>query len=206
MATAQPGRRPRPAGRSRPPRQPAPPTDPVELLATPLVASGLPAAATLHRAGRRLDLNTVRDLLFHLPRRYEDRREMHTVAELRDLPEGSTASVRVEVRSIVVEQTWRAPGPGHQGRPADETGEAEATWFGRRFIERRVHAGQHLVVSGRLKQRGFSPIFDDPEFSPEDGTDPLHAGRIVPVYRLTAGLTAAAHPRGRSGSPSIGPA
>ena len=121
---------------------------------------------------------------------------MHTIAELRDLPEGATASVRVVVRSINVEQTWRRRVQVTRAVLADETGEAEATWFGRRFIERRIHAGQHLVVSGRLKQRGFSPVFDDPEFSPEDGTDPLHAGRIVPVYRLTAGLTA---PRIREG-------
>jgi ATP-dependent DNA helicase RecG len=157
----------------------------------PLGESGLPAEATLRRAGRRLDLRTVRDLLFHLPRRYEDRREMHTIAELRDLPDGATASVRVVVRSIHVEQTWRRRVQVTKAVLGDETGEAEATWFGRRFIEKRVHAGQHLVVSGRLKQRGFSPVFDDPEFSPEDGTDPLHAGRIVPVYRLTAGLTSA---------------
>ncbi len=157
----------------------------------PLGESGLPAEATLRRAGRRLDLRTVRDLLFHLPRRYEDRREMHTIAELRDLPDGATASVRVVVRSIHVEQTWRRRVQVTKAVLGDETGEAEATWFGRRFIEKRVHAGQHLVVSGRLKQRGFSPVFDDPEFSPEDGRDPLHAGRIVPVYRLTAGLTSA---------------
>ncbi|HEY2887872.1 MAG TPA: ATP-dependent DNA helicase RecG [Candidatus Limnocylindrales bacterium] len=159
------------------------------LLSTALGESGLPAEATLRRAGRRLDLNTVRDLLFHLPRRYEDRREMRTIAELRDVPDGETASVRVVVRSIHVEQTWRRRVQVTKAVLADDTGEAEATWFGRRFIEKRVHAGQHLVVSGRLKQRGFSPVFDDPEFSPEDGTDPLHAGRIVPVYRLTAGLT-----------------
>ena len=116
---------------------------------------------------------------------------MRTIAELRDVPDGETASVRVVVRSIHVEQTWRRRVQVTKAVLADETGEAEATWFGRRFIEKRVHAGQHLVVSGRLKQRGFSPVFDDPEFSPEDGTDPLHAGRIVPVYRLTAGLTSA---------------
>jgi ATP-dependent DNA helicase RecG len=197
MASGQPSRRPalgtRPASGSRPKpvRRPAPPTDPAELLAAPLGESGLPAEAILRRAGRRLDLRTVRDLLFHLPRRYEDRREMRTIAELRELPDGATASVRVVVRSIHVEQTWRRRVQVTKAVLSDETGDAEATWFGRRFIEKRVHAGQHLVVSGRLKQRGFSPIFDDPEFSPEDGTDPLHAGRIVPVYRLTAGLTAA---------------
>jgi ATP-dependent DNA helicase RecG len=191
VASGQSARRPGSGTRPRAARRVAPPTEPLALLAAPLGESGLPAEATLRRAGRRLDLRTVRDLLFHLPRRYEDRREMHTIAQLRDLPDGATASVRVTVRSIHVEQTWRRRVQVTKAVLADETGEAEATWFGRRFIEKRVHAGQHLVVSGRLKQRGFSPVFDDPEFSPEDGTDPLHAGRIVPVYRLTAGLTSA---------------
>jgi len=32
---------------------------------------------------------------------------------------------------------------------------------------------------------------DNPDFQPDDGSALLHAGRIVPIYRLTAGLTAA---------------
>ena len=47
------------------------------------------------------------------------------------------------------------------------------------------------MVSGRLKKRGFAVIFDDPEFQREDAEgDLLHAGRIVPIYRLTAGIAA----------------
>ena len=46
-------------------------------------------------------------------------------------------------------------------------------------------------MSGRLKKRGFAVIFDDPEFQREDAEgDLLHAGRIVPIYRLTAGIAA----------------
>ena len=58
------------------PRLPPPPTDPVELLRTPLARSGLTAAGLLRRAGIRLGWYDVRDLLFHLPRRYDDLREL----------------------------------------------------------------------------------------------------------------------------------
>ena len=71
------------AGRSRPKaatgagsaRKPAPPqlTGPA-LLESTLAASGLPAGPLLGRVGRRMRLATVRDLLFHLPRRYDDLR------------------------------------------------------------------------------------------------------------------------------------
>jgi len=73
----------------------------------------------------------------------------------------------------------------------DETGSIEATWFGRRFIERRLHPGERVIVSGRLKHFGRKRTLDNPEFQPEGRDDELlHVGRIVPVYRLTAGLTA----------------
>jgi ATP-dependent DNA helicase RecG len=167
------------------------PSDPVELLATPIGNSGLSGAAAIRRVGPRLGIATVRDLLFHLPRRYDDRRRMETIAELMGRADGEQVSSRVVVRSIRVEQGFRRRIQRTIAVVHDETGEAEAIWFGRRYIERRIAAGDRLVVSGRLKKRGFAVIFDDPEFQREDAEgDLLHAGRIVPIYRLTAGIAA----------------
>ncbi len=172
-------------------RSPAPPSDPLALLATPIGASGLSGAAAIRRVGPRLGIATVRDLLFHLPRRYDDRRRMETIAQLMGRPDGEQVSARVVVRSIRVEKTYRRRVQRTIAIVRDETGEAEAVWFGRRYIERRIREGDRLVVSGRLKKRGFSVIFDDPEFQREDAEgDLLHAGRIVPIYRLTAGIAA----------------
>ena len=146
----------------------------------------------LARAGRRLDWGTVRDLLFHLPRRYDDLRELRRLGELDDVDDGEVVSARVEVRDLRVEQTFRRRVQRTIAHLADETGFAEATWFGRRYIERRLAKGDTVVVSGRIKRRGWTILFDNPEFQRDDGeTAVLHAGRIVPVYRLTAGLTAA---------------
>jgi ATP-dependent DNA helicase RecG len=170
---------------------PAPPTDPVRLLGTPLGASGLPGAAVLRRVGRRLGVATVRDLLFHLPRRYDDLRELRRLGDLVEVPDGTVVSARVRVTGIRVEQTWRRRVQRTTAQLDDETGSAEATWFGRRYIERRLQEGDRVVVSGRLRRRGWLVTLDNPEFQVDDGAALLHAGRIVPVYRLTAGLTAA---------------
>ena len=116
---------------------------------------------------------------------------METIAQLMGRSDGEQVSARVVVRSIRVEQTYRRRVQRTIAIVRDETGEAEAVWFGRRYIERRIREGDRLVVSGRLKKRGFSVIFDDPEFQREDAEgDLLHAGRIVPIYRLTAGIAA----------------
>ena len=178
--------------RSTPTPAPPVPTDPVELLATPLHQSGLPAANLLRRAGVRLGWYDVRDLLFHLPRRYDDLRELATIGQLRDRDDGEVVSVQAVVRDVRVEASFRRRIQRTVAVLGDGTGEVDATWFGRRFIERRLHPGQEVVVSGRLKRFRGALTIDNPEFQAVDAAaGVLMAGRIVPVYRLTAGLTAA---------------
>jgi len=169
-----------------------PPTDPLELLSTPLHQAGLTAGPTLRRAGVKLGWYDVRDLLFHLPRRYQDLREMQHLGDLGAMDDGVVVSAQVRVVDIHVEASWRRRIQRTVARLADDTGTVKATWFGRRYIERRLHAGDEIVVSGRLKRFGRDLLIDNPEFQ-EVGADGqvLMAGRIVPVYRLTAGLTAA---------------
>lgn len=168
------------------------PTDPVELLSTPLARSGLAAGGLLRRAGIRLDFYTVRDLLFHLPRRYDDLREMRKLGDLFMEQDGSVISVEATVGDMRVEPGFRGRIQRTIARLEDDTGSIEATWFGRRFIERRLHVGAQVVVSGKIKHFGRRLTFDNPEFQVVAGeTEILHAGRIVPVYPLTGGLTAA---------------
>ena len=181
------GRRPSGTAAPRRPIAPAGPIGPD----TPIGASGFPGATVLRRVGPRLGIRTVRDLLFHLPRRYDDLRELSTARDLARVPDGEPASARLQVRGIRVEQTFRRRVERTTAYLHDDTGEVEATWFGRRFIANRLREGTWVVISGKVKHRGFITTFDNAEFQADDGSALLHAGRIVPVYRLTAGLTAA---------------
>ena len=113
------------------PSAPPPPTDPAALLDVELGASGLSAAGVLKRAGRRLGFYTVRELLFHLPRRYDDLREMRALGELRGVEEGTVVSARVRVVDVRVEASFRRRVQRTIAVLEDDTGTIEATWFGR---------------------------------------------------------------------------
>ncbi len=153
--------------------------------------SGLGAANVLQRAGRRLGFLTVRELLFHLPRRYDDLREMRQLGELVWVEEGTVVSARVRVASVRVEPSFRRRVQRTIAVLEDATGTIEAAWFGRRYIERRLFPGAEIIVSGKLKRFGRKLTIDNPDFQPVGRDDELlHVGRIVPAYRLTAGLTA----------------
>ena len=174
MAASAPSRRPS----DRPP---------VPILDQPLRDSRL-VTPKMARELRRLGLETVRDLVFHFPRRYHDFSHILTLAELRREAPNGPVSATVEVVDLRVEQGFRRRVQRTVARLRDDTGEAEAVWFGRRYIERRLTAGQTVVLSGKVELRGWLPRFQNPEFGVV-GAETLHAGRIVPVYRLTAGVT-----------------
>jgi ATP-dependent DNA helicase RecG len=151
--------------------------------------SGLPGARVLGRVGGRLGLLTVRDLLFHLPREVRDLRHLRSAASMRDLDDGTLASARLRVASLRVDATIRRRVQRTVAILRDDTGEVEATWFGRRYIERRLREGDVVIVSGKVKHRGRRVTIDNPDFQPDEPARLLHVGRIVPVYRLTEGLS-----------------
>jgi ATP-dependent DNA helicase RecG len=153
----------------------------------PLQASGLPGASVLKRVGSRIGLRTVRDLLLWLPRRYDDLRILHDLHALRFLEPDTIVSARATVVRVRAGRTARRGIRVVTADLADGTGTAEAQWYGRQYVERRLHEGGELLFSGKLKKRGASVLLDNPAFQPPEG-DLVHVGRIVPVYRLTAGL------------------
>ncbi|HUR17120.1 MAG TPA: DEAD/DEAH box helicase, partial [Candidatus Limnocylindrales bacterium] len=140
--------------------------------------------------GSRLALHTVRDLLFHLPRQHDDFSRQMTLRQLREKAVEGPVSATVTVNDLRVEQGFRRRIQRTVARISDDTGEGEAIWFGRRYIERRLKPGEEVLLSGKVELRGWVPRFQNPEFGAAT-PDALHAGRIVPVYRLTAGVTGA---------------
>ncbi len=116
---------------------------------------------------------------------------------------GEPVSARVRVLDIAVEPTMRRRIHRVRAWLEDDSGRAEAVWFGRQYVERRLFPGQEVIVSGKVKvqrgtpRAGISPrfgesivaVFQGPVFGAVGG-QALDTGRIVPVYRLTEGVSA----------------
>jgi ATP-dependent DNA helicase RecG len=166
---------------------PAPAVPPADVFATALRASGLPGAAALGRVGGRVGLRTVRDLLLWLPRRYDDLRTVYDLGSLRFVEPDTVVSVRARVVTLREGRTARRRTQVVTATLADATGGAEAQWYGRQFVHRRLIPGTEYLFSGKLRKRGYGLLLDNPAFQPPEG-DLVHVGRIVPTYALTAGL------------------
>jgi len=132
----------------------------------------------------RLDLHTVRDLLFFFPREYEDVSQLCTIDELR---EGQPASIRGEVEEV----DFRETGPGRctlglllrQGQD-----HLRAIWFNQPFLQRRFYRGQQLLLSGVPRRKGLRWELAHPKVTVLEGHEAAPSGGILPVYPLTEGI------------------
>src|SRR5579862_774109 len=100
------------------------------------------------QAAVTLGLETVGDLLAHLPR---DRREARAVGAL---VAGESATVVVEVRTIASRPVRRrGMRPLVEATVADESGLMKATFFNQPWLVNRYPAGTRLVLHGKFEAR-----------------------------------------------------
>ncbi len=102
-----------------------------------------------HRAEalRRMGLVTARDVLFHVPRRYDD---ASTVEHISALEVGMDATIRGRVRAKGVIPT-RAGLRIFQAVLEDGTGRITVAWPGQPWLDRKLHEGDVLLVTGPVK-------------------------------------------------------
>ncbi|MFZ2487180.1 MAG: ATP-dependent DNA helicase RecG [Anaerolineae bacterium] len=133
----------------------------------------------------KMNVRTVGDLLWLLPRRYDDYRNLKQIYQLRD---GETVTILANLWDL---KTKRLPGRGAtlvSGVLGDSTATLEVTWFSP-FVAKQLRTGQSYVFSGKVQSYRGRLQMNNPEFEEPDA-ELLHTGRLVPVYPLTKGITA----------------
>jgi ATP-dependent DNA helicase RecG len=136
----------------------------------------------------RLNLETVEDAFFYIPCRHEDRSRLTPFGALRAGVIHSCSGTIVGV-SPPPRGNPRVP---FQALLRDSSGYLAAVWFNQPYLEKVLRRGQTLVLYGKaVRFRGGPLQMRHPDFEIVEETDDerLHAGRIVPIYRLTEGLT-----------------
>jgi ATP-dependent DNA helicase RecG len=139
---------------------------------------------------QRLGIATLRQLLEHYPRRYEDRSRFAAFPTV-------SGEESICLRGIIHKMSAQYFG----GRKIVEvtledvfntvlSGRVICRWFNQHYLQRMLAAGQELIVYGRPKQYRNRIYLDHPEFEiiEEEGEESVHMGRITPIYPLTEGV------------------
>jgi len=142
---------------------------------------------------RRLGVHTILDLLEYFPRDYLDRSVIHNINELQ---ENQMATVRVRLSSHDQPQTLRKASLTLTKITFVDswgTGRIEIAWFNQPYMANNFRRDCEYLISGRVKLNYGRLTIENPECEivPRGtiGGEALSAGRIVPIYSLTAGVS-----------------
>jgi ATP-dependent DNA helicase RecG len=137
----------------------------------------------------RFGIRTIREALFYLPYRYEDRTALTPISGL------STEGIETVQGKIVYANSIRTRMRNHRIFEItihDGTGFLKAKWFNRPFLQTNLCPGREVILSGRVKKSGqavaemYSPEY---EIVSDDTDSFIHSKRMVPVYRITEGIS-----------------
>lgn len=133
-----------------------------------------------------LDIKTVKDLLFHIPHRYDD---FTIISKISQVQPGEIVTIQGEVLEIKNEYL-RGGRKLQKGTIQDETGSIAVSWFNQPFIPKVLSVGQRVALSGRVGEFSAKFTLESPEYEVLlENTPPLHTGRLVPIYPETKGLS-----------------
>lgn len=131
---------------------------------------------------KKLGISTMEDLVFFLPRSYEDRRNR---VDISDAAEDQNSVVTGEVK-LVVNDRYRG------GRKQmlrllveDGTGSMEVVFFNAKYLQHSFRTGRKYTFFGKVTRNFGKMQMIHPEFSDADGME----DGILPVYPLTKGIS-----------------
>jgi len=134
---------------------------------------------------RRLGVITARDLLFHIPHRYED---ASTISPISSLEPGMDGTIIGRVISKGIIPTRRGLRI-FQAVLKDDTGMIEASWPGQPFLDRTIEKGDMMLLTGPVR------FFHGRQLQPREyihlGKDDegVKGGKVLAVYPATEGLS-----------------
>jgi len=134
---------------------------------------------------RRLGIITARDLLFHIPHRYEDASTITPIASLETGMDGTIIGRVISKGIIPTRKGLRI----FQAVLKDESGMIEASWPGQPFLDRTIEKGDIMLLTGTVR------FFHGRQLQPREhihlgkDDDGVKGGRVLSVYPATEGMS-----------------
>ena len=135
-----------------------------------------------------LNIFTIRDLICHFPRGYEDRTKLVPIEKLEvDQPACFKAMVMNTPRTSHIRKGLDIT----RVQLADHSGRLNVTFFNNKYVSEQLQYGREYIFYGAVSGDFVGYNMTNPVFEALDSA-PVTTRRILPIYPLTAGLSNAA--------------
>ncbi len=150
------------------------------------------------RALSRLELSTIKDLLYYFPSRYTDISEFRHISSLQ---EGELVTIIGIVSNLETKKGWKSKIPMGKATITDITGKINIVWFHQPYLAKMIKEGSTVKVTGKVTiNKNYGLTLTNPEVNKEnvlpiDLHDSLFQDKInrteygFPVYGETKGIT-----------------
>lgn len=136
-----------------------------------------------------LGIHTVRDLLFHIPFRYQDTSEIISIKEFKERGEGTFLAEIEDVKTTYFKKKITTV------KVKDDTDTLRLTYFNQSYLQKTLQKGDIYIFDAKYStsrngktKNIYNPKFEKFKYEKEKQ---LHVGKIVGVYPETRGLTSA---------------
>lgn len=141
---------------------------------------------TYAAALKRIGIETIEDILYHFPFRYQDYSQ---VTKISLLQQGETVTIVGAIKSFKNIFTRRRF-ILQKAIISDETGEIECIWYNQKFLSTVLKPGRSIAISGKVSFSAGKYIFESPDYELVRDTAPLiHTAHLVAIYPETRGIS-----------------
>ncbi|MBU0619076.1 ATP-dependent DNA helicase RecG [Patescibacteria group bacterium] len=133
----------------------------------------------------KLEIHTVKDLLYHFPGRYLDFRQTRTISQLKPGEIITITGKIVSSQNIYTRSRKKIQKIIIQ----DKSGQIEAVWFNQPFLVSSLKPDKQVCLSGKVDVFGRQLSLVSPEYELFKDSAGIHTGRLVPIYPETRGVS-----------------
>jgi ATP-dependent DNA helicase RecG len=135
----------------------------------------------------KLDIETVEDLLYYFPWRYDDIGETQKISQLMI---DETASIQGEIELIQNKRSFKKRLNITEALISDDSGTIKVVWFNQAYLSRNLKAGDSVSLSGKLEEKNGQVSLNSPVYEKINKDQELiHTQGIVPFYHLSLGIS-----------------
>ena len=132
----------------------------------------------------KLNIFTIKDLLYYFPRSYEDRSNIKKIWQLKHDEKACTKGIISEVKSHEAKNKIKVT----KFTLRDETGFLNVVFFNQDYLTKVFKKGDSVIVYGKIKREGGFLEMNSPQIEHFTNAQ-TSTGKLIPIYPLTYGVT-----------------
>jgi|AntRauTorckE6833_2_1112554.scaffolds.fasta_scaffold01459_15 ATP-dependent DNA helicase RecG len=135
----------------------------------------------------KLDIETVEDLLYYFPWRYEDIGDTKKISQLKI---GETTNIQGEIELIQNRRSFKKRLDITEALVSDNSGTIKVLWFNQAYLSSNLKAGDNVSLSGKVDEKNGQVTLNSPVYEKiSKDQELIHTKGIIPLYHLSSGIS-----------------